>query len=184
MNLTGTRPVQRIDQATQVRVGEAYLVPGITRPLWSGALTAWYPVLGLAHADNEYIHASAHFHFDVRFFPADFFPLTKLSYSELVVVAATPQEMMVKVHFTHDDDREAMVVWRNAICQREMPDFPAWTAPWYPALVAGYKNKQVLPGQRCPHQGTCLTGLPQSDEGVVMCPGHGLRWNLKTGRAA
>jgi nitrite reductase/ring-hydroxylating ferredoxin subunit len=34
--------------------------------------------------------------------------------------------------------------------------------------------------RRCPHKGTLLDGLP-GDEGVVICPAHGLSFDLVTG---
>ena len=74
------------------------------------------------------------------------------------------------------------VTWREATCYREMPDFPSHLAPWAATLADGYKDRMIGPGMHCPHQGFSLRGLPVCDD-VVVCPGHGLRWNVKTGKA-
>jgi hypothetical protein len=41
---------------------------------------------------------------------------------------------------------------------------------------------ETLKCHTCPHKGMPLDGMPIDAEGRVVCPGHGLRWNLKTGK--
>lgn len=171
-----TRP-QKVETLTSPPiVGEKYLVPGIVVPVHIGAKPNWYPVLGIAHEDKEYIKASKHFHYDVRFFPADFFPL-KLDGQVLV---ETAQEMMVKIAVIKI--WTPLIEYREVVCAREMPNFPSWLAPWFPELQQGYLSKQLPANLKCPHQGIYLGSLPQVN-GIVTCPGHGLKWNIKTGEA-
>lgn len=170
----------RITEAKEVLVGAQYWVPGIEASLWAGAQSRWWPVLGQPHHDGDYIKARGrHFHFDVRFLPDDLFPLSVNGGQAKVV---TPQDMMVKIKVCGVTPHP--IIWQEAACYRQMPDFPSWLAPWACDLAAGYKDATVLEGNLCPHQRFCLNGLPQDAAGNVTCPGHGLRWNLQTGRAA
>ena len=162
----------------KVLVGEVYLVPCITVPLWRGAEPAPWPILGPAHSDNGAIRASTHFHWDVRFFPGgDFFPVRVGS----VIAVATPRDLMAKVHFMREP---VEVEYRWLECTREQPEFPIEQAPWSDALRIAFRDIPLKPGQLCPHQGVYLGGMAQDKEGCVTCPGHGLRWNLGTGRQA
>lgn len=158
--------------------GQSYRVPGIL--LEVGGQSAWWPVLTTTpHRDSVYIQSKGrHFHFDVRFLPDSLFPLRLGPESKV----DTPQEMMCKIKTVYGKAPE--VTWQEAICYREMPDFPSHLAPWSRALAEGYRECTLRPGLVCPHQGISLDGLPSDADGNVVCPGHGLRWNLRTGRMA
>jgi hypothetical protein len=58
-------------------------------------------------------------------------------------------------------------------------DFPGGPARWA-ALEAAHAGCRLKPGNICPHRGIDLTPFAKPD-GTAVCPGHGLRWNLKTG---
>ena len=75
------------------------------------------------------------------------------------------------------------IVYRRRRCWRRMPSWAARSTPtWLPALEDCYKGERIkdLASPRCPHRNICLEGLPEHD-GVVECPGHGLRWDLRDG---
>jgi hypothetical protein len=75
------------------------------------------------------------------------------------------------------------------LCKRTLPDFPVelkykdgrerWAFEWQPRLESEYAAIRAA-CTRCPHRGFSLAGLPVKD-GKVVCPGHGLQWNVKTG---
>jgi len=67
-------------------------------------------------------------------------------------------------------------------CLREMPDFPPTPDHRWPILELHQSRtcNKLKPGNVCPHRGTDLTPFEKPD-GTAICPGHGLRWNLKTG---
>jgi hypothetical protein len=84
--------------------------------------------------------------------------------------------------------------YRPMVCTRQMPEYPvvvyagrsATEKTYYtviqrlekPYAKARLKTKSSC--MRCPHRKMLLNGVPNDGETVV-CPGHGLRWNLKTG---
>ena len=73
---------------------------------------------------------------------------------------------------------------RRRLCHRRMPA-DAWApAPaWHSVLTRVYRDRVIdLERPVCPHRGIPLDGLPCTRRGVVTCPGHGLRWNLRTGK--
>jgi hypothetical protein len=68
-------------------------------------------------------------------------------------------------------------------CQRRMPSFPTHISGQPIEFVAGLENAYAdvkLKCSKCPHRGMPLTGLPEKD-GVVVCNGHGLAWNVQSG---
>lgn len=66
--------------------------------------------------------------------------------------------------------------------RREMPIWPVIDGEdgrWL-ALESAYANCRLKPGNVCPHRGIDLTPFEDAD-GIAVCPGHGLKWNLRTG---
>lgn len=72
-------------------------------------------------------------------------------------------------------------VLRRRKCQRPTPFYPAEIVPWLPDLEAAYQDRRLGEDWICPHRGASLRGQPVH-EGVVVCPLHGLRWCVETGR--
>ena len=72
-------------------------------------------------------------------------------------------------------------VLKRMKCKRQFPDYPlSFPAGWLQALAAAYMGCKLKPGLICPHRLLPLDSLPD-DNGVVTCPGHGLKWNIHTG---
>lgn len=73
---------------------------------------------------------------------------------------------------------------RRMKCVREFPTYPlkllSGPRGWLPKLEAAYADCKLKPGMVCPHRGIPLADVPAVD-GIVTCPGHGLRWNVATG---
>jgi hypothetical protein len=164
-------------------VGHTYLV----RVVEYGGLSA--PVLGDAHDDRAalgiYRH---HFHYDLRF-------VSDALASEIW------RRMKLKEPATFDQvDFNIQLLFFATIgvprfarksghlepmpCVRTMPRFPDWAYAVHTSKVEWYVNRHRLTlardsrgCTRCPHRGTCLSGLPASKEGVVTCPSHGVSWN-------
>ena len=91
--------------------------------------------------------------------------------------------MAVEGHFVRIASREPVPLRRK--CQREMPDFPSHVDGWlntgHRHLEAAYRGCRLKPDHPvCPHKGFPLEGLPEKD-GVVICPGHGLAFDMNTG---
>jgi len=84
------------------------------------------------------------------------------------------------------DDPLGPVVYRRRKCRREMPIHPeAELCSWLRnmKLPDAYQDHVLGADMICPHKGASLKGLPV-DDGCVVCPLHGLRWNLQTRRLA
>lgn len=167
--------------------GVRYMVPLV----WveKGDLpTGWWPVTGPQHEDKEHINFEhQHWHPDLRFLTdAQLVDLTELYGSfqtwELY------HEGAVGTYKAHTRALLALyvrrVVVRPRLCRRPQPVYPRSMMGfyWLRTLERAYQD-QVLRGcQRCPHRGVPLGNLPRDDQGRVVCPAHGLRWDLGTGR--
>lgn len=175
-------------------VGKFYKVPCIKtverlkdgyRPYWCGE---WVPVMGPLHRDVGPVNFPwLHWHVDLRFVSAKVYaelnkvwhgspfatPLQKFS---LKWETGGPQGMGER---TDDSFVDGDVVERRLKCKRQFPAYPFTKAKWLSKLAGELKDVRMQ-GMVCPHRGIPLNGCPL-DGDVVTCPGHGLRWNVKTG---
>lgn len=172
--------IPRIEDVEQPVVGRWYLVPCV----WRGDLRrpTWWPVFGGWHSDAEVINFPAwHFHFDARF----------LSRSQLAIASryGSPDYALVAVYTELPERREPgpppETPWRRRRMVRGMPAFPAHYEHGQVKTVLAHNLETAFAGQTmkcrtCPHRGFSLKGLPVKD-GAVVCPGHGLKWDLATG---
>lgn len=167
--------MQRVDEMTEPpTVGRFYLV----RCIRNGN-GRWYPVMGPAHADPELAPvagrgaAMVHHHYDARFMRLGDIGLgtrRKMLARGLAVEVA----LLSAVHLVFSDAR---LMFRKRRCLREMPLHPTG----FTVLNETYAAATLKGGcKTCPHRGVPLASLP-AVEGVVTCPGHGLRWNVSTG---
>ena len=188
--------LQRIHEVSEPVIGRYYLV----QCLQSVKPGLWLPVIGPEHEDAAIIKFPAlHCHYDLRFFPARLLASKHLrDYTEYP--ATNPLEFLMSAPVltlrgssTWPDSARGyywfhisspVPEWKRRKCLRETPVFP-----WYPSakgwprqLEACYANVVLkdLDNPVCPHRGIPLKGHGQGDQ--VVCPGHGLKWNLKTGR--
>ncbi len=143
----------------------------------------WYPVIGPQHDDAEYIGiAVRHWHYDVRFLTA--LQLKRLMYAYPGGVEASAMLRLVTEQML--DPTCTKPVLKRKRMARDMPNFPMTDGrnpnPFARKLEAAYADVVLKPDCRtCPHRGMPLDGVPVKD-GVVICPGHGLAWDLNTGR--
>lgn len=147
---------------TEPVVGQYYMVPCVRmRHQWLHSLhmKGWVPVSGPSHEDADYIgFPDEHWHFDIRFIRT-----TTWTFGEVARCNAVEMGPML----------------RKKKCIRSMPDYPTFEIPWMPKLESAYSDKKMK-CMTCPHRGLPLNGLPVVN-GIVTCPGHGLRWNVSDG---
>lgn len=153
-------------------IGRFYRVPTVRGRFFS-KITDW-PVLGPMHEDKEFINfPQMHYHFDFRFF-------NRVEW-EFIVRMADPLTPFSYPLIARPDYLElGPVTYRRRRYQRVMPGIPK--AKWLRRLEAAYANQVLKPGLVCPHRGASLRGLPVDAEGCVVCPLHGLKWNVTTGK--
>lgn len=155
-------------------VGRFYLVPCVFRPL-----CGWFPIIGPQHDDSEVIGIpGAHYHYDSRFLSDD--QIADLTWGS--GLASDPKYVLGTVCWVGGDEYQP--TFKRLKCRREVLEFPLHDPKgralrWMPKLERAYKDAK-LSCMRCPHRGIPLNGLPVKD-GMVTCPGHGLRWNVETG---
>lgn len=140
----------------------------------------WFPVLGPWHDDKEIIgFEQEHFHFDMRFATKRNLQHWRTHRSHVLDDEEFCQRSMARVVVLFTD--EAVMVRK---CLRAQHDFPMRTLDgnsnyMQAKLEQGYAGKRMTCAT-CPHRGFRLDQLPQKN-GVVVCPGHGLAWNMQTG---
>lgn len=181
----------RIEDAEEVVIGIVYDVPAVhwipqafrVRPSWVDVIT---PVFGALHEDRETIGFDEdHWHIDWRFASSQL--LQRMDY-EAGLDARTRTELQAsKVISAKDTDGKVLRIRRR--CKRQHITFPTTynaamgyerVVPWMPLLELAYSESVVKCG-RCPHRGMSLAGAPVVD-GARVCPGHGLAWNVETGK--
>lgn len=149
-------------------VGKSYLIPMIFHK------RAFWPIVGPWHEDADIGFSKHHFHFDIRF-------LTDTQYKILSRRSVSP---LGRVQTNPDGEMEIQVLLKRRKMRREWEEFPAyhWGSPV--EFVAELENRfadQTMKCMTCPHRGMPLDSLPVKD-GAVVCNGHGLKWDVKTGR--
>ena len=163
--------------AERADVGAFYRVPCLkVRALFFGAL--WVPVIGPKHRDPELVVDWEHWHIDWRFASERMFQgwsrgLTGQPHG-CVISNDSPDDFKPSLTGTPQLKRRK--------CRRPMPDFPVLSkAPWA-AMEAAQRARcdRLKDGHTCPHRGIDLRPFAQAD-GTAVCPGHGLRWDLRTG---
>lgn len=164
--------LQRLDEIDhEPVVGRYYLVPCVYgRTDISEYHQDWHPVLLPLHSDPELGEAPAvpHWHLDRRFTPVHLGGESERSNRDSA-------GQVVR------QDEHGPIEWRKRRCVRQMPDWPL-EKNFAKRLEALCQEARLKPGcMKCPHRGTDLRNLPQRPDGTVMCPSHGLVWNLTTG---
>lgn len=162
-------------------VGRYYLVPCMyvqkTAFAWWIPDDGWVPVIGPRHEDAEHLNFPyEHYHIDWRFIPDKQFHRNHGREHHSSVLSNTGGG-------TLGDAKPAL---KRRACRREMPDFPSLTMRpasirirWQ-AMEREHACAKLKPGNICPHRGINLTPFIKPD-GTVICPGHGLRFDTKTG---
>ena len=156
-------------------VSKFYRVPCVWIDNFIGHKSVWVPVIGPMHDDLEHINFNPrHWHIDWRFAQEKLIPNFLVDpYARVVCKDLYGGR-------THQAQTKGPEMMRRKM-RREWPAYPfdKVAKAWLPNLCEAYKNHRMK-GMVCPHRGIPLEGCPR-DGDVVTCPGHGLRWNIKTG---
>lgn len=197
--------LQRVDEMTEPPVvGQVYLVPcvfiagppGSRKQLRDGTgpkgcegmLPGWWPVIGPQHEDAaifEFPHQ--HWHLDLRF-------LGKVQVANRMFgrEEGTEAERAARLLSRPLTNHGALPApeYRPRRCMREQPDWNDFLAATHrtrrPDNMAKLDRVTAIKGQTlktcmvCPHRGLPLGSMPVIN-GVITCPGHGLRWRADTG---
>jgi hypothetical protein len=171
--------MQRVSELQgEPEVGKFYLVPCVR------ADGVWTPVIGPRHEDKELIgFDEQHFHKDIRFMSDSQIELGfdwAVSRTDRFITCTPEQYEMASVLVRIDHEPRLM----PQKCRRRMPDFPLHITDngrpaWQAKLEDAYAGAKFC--GRCPHRGIPLSGLPVKD-GKAICPGHGLQFEVATGK--
>lgn len=150
-------------------IGRYYRVPCVWVPMWKIKV----PLFGPLHEDREIIgFPDEHWHIDWRFVPRAFM--------DRWTSRRSPHGLVLS-----KQNAVGSIETRRLKCKREMPVFP--THPngnkpvfWLADLEKAHADARLKCGRICPHRGLPLEGCPVRD-GIVVCPGHGLAWDVETG---
>lgn len=153
-------------------IGKMYSVPCVENPPWKNA-GRWLPILGPLHEDAEIVKFEyRHYHIDWRFVSKSFFTTSTWGLPPRSPLGRVLSPDLIP-GFAYQ------IINRRMKCKRTMPEFPV-TAPWLSELEQEFESARLGPNLICPHRGMPINGCPIKD-GNVVCPGHGLRWNIETG---
>lgn len=159
-------------------VGRFYMVPCVFC-----VLDGLVPIIGPLHEDKEYIGvADRHWHYDFRFIANLPCHDESTNFGRACFEERTDgSKNVVNVN-------SAVAIHRRK-CFRVMPEYKTTyvngtirtPVPFLFDLERAYADtKMNTDTMICPHRGIPLKGQPIRD-GCVLCCGHGLQWNVKTG---
>lgn len=160
-------------------IGQTYFVDCVMWRRSSFSTSYLTPTIGPVHEDAEIIGVpGAHLHIDFRF-------VGKRLWDRLSRSGKWPSVVFGNAAFIAFTESKTFT--RAIKCKREWPDFPThleWTSglpiEWLSRLEDAFADKKLKPDcAACPHRGIPLKNTPVRD-GVVVCPGHGLMWNVNT----
>lgn len=196
-------PMQRIDRMSEPpEVGRFYLVPTVRYPYF-GRIRDW-PVMGVLHHDQEHFNFPwPHYHVDPRFINATDFAFIErqrhLGYTVDVLLAGNPlchfsggyrpwrRDVSLEEARAETDEHPSPVLRRRRMHR-------PWTYPrsqidghstgkirslW--EAYAGQRAKRGRHGFICPHRNYPLGTARADENGILVCPLHGLRICGRTG---
>lgn len=154
-------------------IGKVYTVPCVRVNEWHG-YTGWLPVIGPMHSDHGPVNfPHPHYHIDWRFAPKRV-TVGRLDWGTTLLYGAVVQ---------CPNNRGNAVIEargnRRLKCQRDLPPYPIRAAKWLPQLARDFADCKIVDG-KCPHRGIPVSAMIR-DGDVLTCPGHGLRFSIKTG---
>lgn len=170
---TGMKRVD--DMTTPLREGVTYLVPTIVGTLGGKHPSERWPILvGPRHYDVEFFNIHMpHHHLDVRFISYETWKqelgseivvgVGRFADGSLPAIEHKPMRCLVEAFLlnsiTSHDDRAMHKHFKGAQCEGSLKR-----------------------GWICPHKGTYLGSQYIDNDGVMICPAHGLRIDAATGR--
>lgn len=162
-------------------VGKYYNVPTVYGELFY--YHAHWPVIGPKHEDAEIINFPwHHYHIDWRFVPQRLLSRVGYYFTDPGSPHLPGQRSLatpLAEALRRNDAGLPAPVMRRLKCKREFAPYPK--AHFIGALEKKFVGCRLKKDHICPHRGVPLDSLPRDENGVVQCPAHGLRWNLRTG---
>jgi len=167
-----------------VAVGEFYIVPCIKVPTdIRGYKTGKFcPIIGSLHSDAILNFPYDHYHYDQRFIPrAEYRKHPPSEWAASAVMRyltewdagySTKGEMDTRW-------RGLPIQFRKFKCYRQMPTYPF--VPDRIEQLEKVMQDHKMCDRICPHKGVSLAGILVDVNDEIVCPGHGLRWNIETG---
>ena len=186
---TGAMLTKIDDLKEEPIVGRYYLVPCVRvdrqAGMTGGFPSGMWPVIGPLHDDlDDLDFHPRHWHLDCRFLTASQFDnVTIHGMNEKrvfgMVLCKTGFYGQRGVPIPGIGDRTELVRRR---CSRKQIEYPRQRIQGFTTMQERFSDATVRCG-RCPHRNLPLMSMPRI-EGTddVICPGHGLRFNLTTGR--
>jgi hypothetical protein len=161
--------IPRVADLTGPIVGRYYMVPCVRRG------RKWWPILGPWHADPELNVAVPHYHYDLRFVAVRAMRQLPPATSADMSIYSVDQRALGRVQARFDEGPTL----KRLQCRRPTPVFPSAFLEQLGHLETTYATATLC--RVCPHRGMPIEAMPIVD-GVRVCPGHGLRWDVVTGR--
>ena len=163
-------------------IGRFYNVMTVIGSL-SGIKNAW-PVIGGKHEDSEIIDfPHFHYHIDWRFVSQRKLSLSLASlFAERRLFDRERLYGLILHEGSVNSDLPEPVIRRRKFrgdFEEIIGVYPP--APWKRQLQIAYQDYRLKKDMICPHRGLSLKSC-QIINDVVTCPGHGLCWNVKTGK--
>lgn len=137
-------------------------------------LMGWWPIMGPRHEDLAHLDfAPYHWHFDPRFLSGRQMRNATMGGSNLSRIFARPLSDYGGLRGPEH---------RRMRCRRPL-GLPSQLENLGKILEPHCADATLRgPCKVCPHRGIPLASLPVDEHGHVTCPGHGLRWDVSTGR--
>lgn len=155
----------KIEDCTNPIIGEHYLVRCV---LVKGI---WRPVFDKSHCDNpKHALPEEHYHQDWRFVLEEHILAQRLVFSDISLHTSKNVEYYAPIMKSNVEDEQ----YKEREYFRHFEKFYGFLQ-----LRADFK-KAKMKNMICPHHKTNLKSC-RIINGIVQCPQHGLKWNVKTG---
>jgi hypothetical protein len=169
-------------------IGQKYLVPCMK------VFYEFVPVFGPAHSDPELDNPVQHIHLDIRFLTDK--DIERLTHGDSRAdLTKNETNFITNIPVVGVTVKNPEIIEKKKLCVRECLDLRGYETPLGGTLkrhIPDAELNEVMENQQehkilnlsckiCPHRGFPLNSVPVYDS-VVVCPGHGLQWCVKTGK--
>jgi Rieske [2Fe-2S] domain len=168
--------IPKITEVCIVKRGRYYSVPCVQVPEFVPTLVGgfrsgdWIPIVGSLHSDPEIGADYLHYHYDRRFCK------DKIPARSVLAFGVPGQKLLWPTHDT-------VVRWKCRKCysptDETFADFAQ--ARIIKKLEDIHEKCRLQSNNLCPHRSIPLSSIPTDDNGNVICPAHGLKWNIASG---
>jgi Rieske [2Fe-2S] domain len=167
--------IPKVTAVETVKPGRYYSVPCVQVPESIPTLIGgfypgdWIPIIGSLHSDPEIGADYQHFHYDRRF-------CKERIPAQSVLAFGVPGKKLLW------QNADTVVRWKWCKCYwlfgYVSDDF---ARAHIVEKLEDLHQKCRLRGNLCPHRNVPLNGIPPDQDGNVICPAHGLKWNRASG---